>query len=275
MHARLLPVIWAQAVVHRPRHRRSPLSFGTTWRNSITISLHRFPTRLLCLTRVRFQAGYGLDRHLMHTPRARPGPSRCAASSAPRLAPRVPTFTAQTRTCVETGLGTWQFEGYVMYSPFPYNGTCPSGTSNVYRLYNNGQEAPPHIDTRRARGLARKIQQGGIPQGGRDCPHRHRHTGRCEEIGRGLRTATSASPAPADPRGNGRRDIIGAGADLPTVAQQVKARVPGTSGMFTRLCKDTLLPRLGIPHRHPTIVEQVYRAILDAICDGACRPASA
>jgi uncharacterized protein DUF5648 len=53
-----------------------------------------------------------------------------------------------------------------MYSPFPYNGTCPSGTSNVYRLYNNGQGgAPAHRYTTSSITRAQMIQQGWIPEG--------------------------------------------------------------------------------------------------------------
>jgi len=39
----------------------------------------------------------------------------------------------------------WQFEGDVFYAPLPdADGACPTGTSAVYRLYNNGQGGAPN-----------------------------------------------------------------------------------------------------------------------------------
>ncbi len=76
-------------------------------------------------------------------------------------------YSADANECAEaSALGDWQFEGYVMYSPFPRNGNCPSGTSNVYRLYNNGQGgAPAHRYTTSSATRMKMIQQGWVPEG--------------------------------------------------------------------------------------------------------------
>jgi probable HAF family extracellular repeat protein len=76
-------------------------------------------------------------------------------------------YSADANQCLEASLyGVWQFEGYVMYMPFPHDGVCPPGTVDVYRLYNNGQGGTPaHRYTTSAAVRAQMIGDGWIPEG--------------------------------------------------------------------------------------------------------------
>ena len=61
----------------------------------------------------------------------------------------------------------WQFEGEVFNIPIPaLDGTCPSGTLPVYRLYNNGQGAAPnHRYTTDPSVRAQMMLTGWMPEG--------------------------------------------------------------------------------------------------------------
>jgi hypothetical protein len=61
----------------------------------------------------------------------------------------------------------WQFEGEVFFMTAPaLDGTCPSGTNPVYRLYNNGQGAAPnHRYTTDLAVRSAMLGQGWIPEG--------------------------------------------------------------------------------------------------------------
>lgn len=76
-------------------------------------------------------------------------------------------YTADPNECAQAAaLGPWLFEGYVMYMPFPRQGTCPAGTDNVYRLYNSGQGgAPAHRYTTSSIIRAQMIEKGWVAEG--------------------------------------------------------------------------------------------------------------
>src|SRR4029453_19135076 len=61
----------------------------------------------------------------------------------------------------------WQFEGDVFYTPLPgEDGTCPTGYSIVYRLYNNGQGgAPNHRFTTSAAIRNQMLAKGYVAEG--------------------------------------------------------------------------------------------------------------
>lgn len=61
----------------------------------------------------------------------------------------------------------WMFEAVVFYIPPPaLDGSCPSGTNPVYRVYNNGQGAAPnHRYTTDLAVRATMLAQGWIPEG--------------------------------------------------------------------------------------------------------------
>jgi len=76
-------------------------------------------------------------------------------------------YSADANQCLQASLlGPWEFEGNVMYMPFPHNGVCPLGTVDVYRLYNNGQGGTPaHRYTTNFAVRGQMIDQGWIPEG--------------------------------------------------------------------------------------------------------------
>ena len=61
----------------------------------------------------------------------------------------------------------WMFEAVVFYVPMPtFDGTCPAGTSPVYRVYNNGQGgAPNHRYTADLAVRDAMLALGWIPEG--------------------------------------------------------------------------------------------------------------
>jgi hypothetical protein len=61
----------------------------------------------------------------------------------------------------------WQFEGQVFNIPTPAtDGSCASGTTPVYRLYNNGQGAAPnHRYTTDLGVRSQMMSQGWVPEG--------------------------------------------------------------------------------------------------------------
>lgn len=61
----------------------------------------------------------------------------------------------------------WQFEANAFYVQTPgIDGTCPTGKTKVYRLYNNGQSgAPNHRYTTSTTTRAGMIAQGWVPEG--------------------------------------------------------------------------------------------------------------
>ena len=61
----------------------------------------------------------------------------------------------------------WNFEGDVLYvTPPAIDGNCPTGTSAVYRLYNNGQGAAPnHRYTTDTATRSLMLTKGWIPEG--------------------------------------------------------------------------------------------------------------
>jgi hypothetical protein len=64
--------------------------------------------------------------------------------------------------------GPWQYEGDVFFmpSPNPKDGACPSGTTPVYRLYNNGMGgAPNHRFTTNPETQAEMLRDGYVPEG--------------------------------------------------------------------------------------------------------------
>lgn len=63
--------------------------------------------------------------------------------------------------------GPWQYEGDVFFMPPPdANGACPSGTTPVYRLYNDGKSgAPNHRFTTNPETQAEMLLDGYIPEG--------------------------------------------------------------------------------------------------------------
>jgi hypothetical protein len=66
----------------------------------------------------------------------------------------------------ENGTG-WQLEGPVFSTPMPAaDGSCPSGSIPIYRMYNNGQGgAPNHRFTTDANVRATMLAAGWIPEG--------------------------------------------------------------------------------------------------------------
>jgi probable HAF family extracellular repeat protein len=76
-------------------------------------------------------------------------------------------YSADANQCLQASLlGPWEFEGNVMYMPFPHDGVCPSGTVPVFRLYNNGQGGTPaHRYTTSSTVRAQMIEAGWIPEG--------------------------------------------------------------------------------------------------------------
>lgn len=62
---------------------------------------------------------------------------------------------------------TWQFEGDVFHvHPATVEGSCPSGTGPVYRLYNDGQgRAPGHRYVTQPAERARLVARGWVPEG--------------------------------------------------------------------------------------------------------------
>lgn len=66
-----------------------------------------------------------------------------SASFAPKSSHFYTPF--ETECAIVKGNPDWQFEGEAFNIPVPNtDGTCPAGTSPVYRLYNNGQGAAPN-----------------------------------------------------------------------------------------------------------------------------------
>ncbi len=64
--------------------------------------------------------------------------------------------------------GPWQYEGDVFFMPSPNanDGACPSGTTPVFRLYNNGMGgAPNHRFTTNPETQAEMVRDGFIPEG--------------------------------------------------------------------------------------------------------------
>ena len=63
--------------------------------------------------------------------------------------------------------GPWQYEGDVFFMPPPdASGACPSGTTPVYRLYNNGMGgAPNHRFTANPETQAEMLRDGYVPEG--------------------------------------------------------------------------------------------------------------
>jgi hypothetical protein len=61
----------------------------------------------------------------------------------------------------------WQVEGQVFNTPLPAgDGTCPTGTIPIYRLYNNGMGgAPNHRFTTSATVRSQMLAAGWIPEG--------------------------------------------------------------------------------------------------------------
>ena len=69
---------------------------------------------------------------------------------------------------LKAGVGPgWQYEGIAFYAQTPSaSGSCPTGTQNVYRLYNNGQGgAPNHRYTTSTTIRSQMISQGWLPEG--------------------------------------------------------------------------------------------------------------
>ena len=77
-------------------------------------------------------------------------------------------YTSDVAECmvVQSNLN-WQFEGGVFYMTAPaFDGSCPIGTSPVYRVYNNGQSsAPNHRYTTDLVERAKMLLHGWIPEG--------------------------------------------------------------------------------------------------------------
>jgi hypothetical protein len=78
-------------------------------------------------------------------------------------------YTAASAECLglRNGSRDWQYEGDAFHVPMPdAAGACPSGTSAVFRLYNNGLSgAPNHRYTTDAAARTAMIDAGWTPEG--------------------------------------------------------------------------------------------------------------
>ena len=54
-------------------------------------------------------------------------------------------YTADAAECAALKLNAaWVYEKVAFYVAVPVNGTCPAGTTPIYRMYNNGQTGAPN-----------------------------------------------------------------------------------------------------------------------------------
>ena len=74
---------------------------------------------------------------------------------------------AEYTALVSGAIAGWQLEGPVFSAPLPaHNGTCPAGTTPVYRLYNNGMGGAPNQRlVTDANEFAKMVTDGWIPEG--------------------------------------------------------------------------------------------------------------
>jgi len=100
---------------------------------------------------------------------APPGTASVCRFFSTAFAPKSSHFyTPDPRECATVQRNaSWQYEAVVFHAPMPdVAGTCPGGTTPVYRLYNNGQGAAPnHRYTTNINVRSQMLARGWIPEG--------------------------------------------------------------------------------------------------------------